>query len=142
MKNQYAYTPSLGTTDALVKFTTDIIDSLDSKECLGVRALMLDFSKAFDRMKPDIAIDKLVKLGINPTVIHLIRSFLSGRAQCVRYRGYMSPHRQCHIGVPQVTTLGLLLWNVYINDLTPHSAKYIKYGGPPNTLMTRLHTIQ
>ena len=74
MKNQYAYTPSLGTTDADVKFTTDIIDSLESKECLGVRALMLDFSKAFDRMKPDIAIDKLVKLRINLTVIRLIRS--------------------------------------------------------------------
>ena len=31
MKNQYAYTPSLGTADVLVKFTDNIIDSIDSK---------------------------------------------------------------------------------------------------------------
>ena len=48
MTHQYTYTPNMGTTDALMKFTSDIIDKLDDKESLGVRSLMLDFSKAFD----------------------------------------------------------------------------------------------
>ena len=38
------------------------------------------------------------------------------------------PYQQRHIGVLQGTIFGPLLWNVYINNLTPHSAKYIKYA--------------
>ena len=60
MPNQYAYTPTIGTTDALVKFTTDIVNSLDDKDCVAVRSLMLDFSKAFDRMRPEIAVNKIL----------------------------------------------------------------------------------
>ena len=52
LPNQFAYTPSLGTTDAVVKFTTDIINALDNRDTVGVRALLLDFSKAFDKMQP------------------------------------------------------------------------------------------
>ena len=81
MTHQYAYTPNIGTADALVKFTSDIIDKLDDKECLGVRSLMLDFSKAFDRMQPNIAVNKLIDMNINPATTKLVKSFLSNRSQ-------------------------------------------------------------
>ena len=59
MTRQYADTPSLGTTDTLVKLTTDIVDTVDDKNWIGARALMLDFSKAFDKMQPELAVSKL-----------------------------------------------------------------------------------
>lgn len=127
MTHQYAYTPSLGTTDALVKFTTDIIDKLDDKNCLGARAVMLDFSKAFDKMQPDLAISKLMDLNVNPTIVKCIRSFLTERSQCVRYGSHFSQYLPSHIGVPQGTILGPLLWNVYIHDLVPNT-NHVKYA--------------
>ena len=83
--NQFAYTPGLGTTDALVKFVSDITKLLDDKHILSVRAVMLDFSKAFDRMHPDITITRLVER--NSPAIQTISSFFHNRKQCVRYYG-------------------------------------------------------
>ena len=87
MTNQYAYSPSLGTTDTLVKLTTDIITDLGCKNCIGARALMLDFCKTCDRMQPNIAIRKLMDINICPVLIRTIESCLSERSQCVKYGG-------------------------------------------------------
>ena len=49
MKNQYAYTEELSTTDALVKFSSDTSAGLNKTDTVTLQALLLDFSKAFDR---------------------------------------------------------------------------------------------
>lgn len=46
MENQYACCKGIGATDALVKFSADIIINLDSKETVAEHELLLDFSKA------------------------------------------------------------------------------------------------
>ena len=48
--------PTIGKTYAFVKFTTDILNRLDDRDCVAVRSLMLDFSNTFDHMKPSIAV--------------------------------------------------------------------------------------
>ena len=48
--NQYAYTAGRSTTDALVYFVTKTAQTLDNKNTQAVQTLLLDFSKAFDRM--------------------------------------------------------------------------------------------
>ena len=90
LPSQYAYTKHLSTTDALVKVTTDIVNQLDNKDTIAVQALMLDFSKAFDRMRPDIVINRLLDLNINPRLIKIIQSFLSERTQCIKYQSFTS----------------------------------------------------
>ncbi|KAI8494383.1 hypothetical protein Bbelb_276090 [Branchiostoma belcheri] len=44
-----------------------------------------DFSKAFDRVHHNTAIDKLVIKGLRPELVPWVCSFISGRKQCVRY---------------------------------------------------------
>ena len=69
MKNQYAYTEELSTTDALVKFSSDTSAGLDKTDTVTLQALLLDFSKAFDRMRPDIAVSKLLSLNVSPSMV-------------------------------------------------------------------------
>jgi hypothetical protein len=44
----------------VVKFVTDIVQNLDDPNNLAAQALLLDSSKAFDNMLPDIAVKKLL----------------------------------------------------------------------------------
>ena len=69
MRNQYAYTKELSTTDALVKFSSDKSAGLDKTDAVTLQALLLNFSKAFDRMRPDIAVSKLLSLNVSPSLV-------------------------------------------------------------------------
>ena len=124
---QYAYTKSLGTTDALVKFVTDVSTSLDKSTTYGVQSLYLDFSKAFDLMRPDILANKLFSMNVSPCMIKLVTSFLANREQCVKYFECRSSQLPTKLGVPQGTISGPILWNVYVSDLNP-SPNTIKYA--------------
>lgn len=129
LKDQYAYTKQRSTTDALVKFSTDIAYNLDKKDTLAVQALMLDFSKAFDRLLPDYTVRKLLHLGVQPYLIQVVKSFFCERQQRVKYADICSEYRNCRIGVPQGTIMGPLLWNVFVDDLRPDTnTHYIKYA--------------
>ena len=125
--NQYAYTKGLSTTDALVRLTTDIIKSLDDKETIATQLLLLDFSKAFDRMRPDLAVEKLLKLEVRPALISVVKSFLTERQQRVKYCKHISSYQQNSVGVPQGTIMGPVLWNCFVDDLCP-SVETIKYA--------------
>ena len=61
--------------------TTDAYIIMEEYARLLVTKLMLDFSKAFDRMQPNIAIRKLLDININPILIRTIESCLSERSQ-------------------------------------------------------------
>ena len=84
MKNQYAYTEELSTTDALVKFSSDTSAGLNKTDTVTLQALLLDFSKAFDRMRPDIAVSKLLSLNVSPSLVKVTMSFLTNRQQQVK----------------------------------------------------------
>ena len=100
--NQYAYTKGLSTTDALVRLTTDIIKSLDDKETIATQLLLLDFSKAFDRMRPDLAVEKLLKLEVRPALISVVKSFLTERQQRVKYCKHIHCYSKTLISNPHI----------------------------------------
>ena len=120
--NQHGFRSRVSCETQLIQFTQDLYDTFNQGGQTDV--IVMDFSKAFDKVDHQRLLLKLHRLGINinTTVIAWIKSFLSGRSQNVVLDGEQSGACQVLSGVLQGSALGPCLFLMYINDM-PDSIK-------------------
>ena len=113
---QSAYRKGYSTETALLKTYSDLIETKDVGRCTVM--LSLDLSAAFDTIDHELLIADLFHMGFRGKVLDLISDYLRGRTFSVHMDGHTSEPRPLLFGVPQGSTLGPLLFTLYIRSLS------------------------
>ena len=133
---QFGFRKKMGTETALVEFTDFIHNGLTKKHNVG--SIFMDLSKAFDVMDHSILKIKLEHYGFRGKFLDFLMSFLMQRKYYVHVNGHRSDIKTVNIGVPQGSTLGPLLFLIFINDMKNCSRilKFIQFADDTTLLFS------
>ena len=110
-----AFRKVFGCQSTLLRLLEDWRKALDNHECIA--AILMDLSKAFDCLPHGFLIAKLRAYGLSEEAVELLESYLSDRSQQVRLGTFTSTWEKLFKGVLQGSILGLLLFNIFLNDI-------------------------
>jgi hypothetical protein len=114
---QFGGQEGIGTEHMIVCFLDRILKLLDSNpDRSAVVATYLDWSAAFDRQDPTLAIQKFIQIGVRPSLIPLLTSYLTDRKMQVKFNGELSEILTLIGGGPQGTLMGGIEYLVQSNN--------------------------
>ena len=91
------------------------MEALDRKELAGLA--LIDMSAAFDCVDTDLLLAKLELYGFTRHARQWAWSYATDRTQVVMVDGSLSSSLRIHVGVPQGSILGPLLYVIFTNEL-------------------------
>ena len=113
-ENQHGFLGGRSTTTALFQIVEQVMNAFNEERT--AQLTMLDLSKAFDLVDHEMLLAKLHH-GIRGLSNQLLRSYLTGRSQRVKWNGGISEERMNGVGVAQGSIIGPILFVVFMNDL-------------------------
>ena len=113
--NQFGCRPERSTTHALISVLHKWMETLDNKG--SVRAVFVDFRKAFNLVNPNILFRKLQNFNIPNCLLKWLGCYLSQRCQRVRVGSFVSSWKALRGGMPHGSRLGPL--SFYRNHRRP-----------------------
>ena len=113
--SQYGYRKNHSTETACLELIDKLYKHLDNNQ--SPFCIFIDLSKAFDTINHQILLSKLKYYGLDDHAVSWFKSYLSDRKQFVEVDGVKSPTQSINTGVPQGSTLGPLLFVIYMNDV-------------------------
>ena len=84
----------------------DLLDKNNNHS--AVIASLVDWASAFDRQDATLAIKKFIQMGVRPSVIPILVSYLTDRQMQVKFNSTYSKTHKLPGGGPQGTLLGLI----------------------------------
>jgi len=128
---QSAYRQHHSTETVLLRVQTDILDALDRGSLVVL--IMIDLSAAFDTLDHDILLSRFDhSFGIRDDALQWLRSYLTGRMQCVAIGQSQSSESQLSFGVPQGSVLGPKLYCMYTRPVgeiaRKHNMQHLSYA--------------
>ena len=103
--------------------------------------MFLDFSKAFDKVWHQGLLYKLKQNGISGSLLETLTAFLKDRNERVVLNGQNSSWANIKVGNPQGSTVGPLLFLIYINDLPDNLSTNVKLFLDDTSLISVVHDV-
>ena len=100
----------------LVDRVLSVLDGSTRGEHTAVIATLADWSKAFDRQDPTLAIKSFQDNGVRSSFIPILMSFFEDRKMFVKWHGVISSTKSLPGGGPQGTSMGLWSFLSQTND--------------------------
>ena len=112
---RFGFISGCSTTLQLLHVLTILCEILDEGGTIDV--IYCDFMKAFDKVPHGRLLFEIERYGITQNVHGWIKSFLTGRTQCVSINNICSEPAAVTSGIPQGSVLGPILFVIYIHDM-------------------------
>lgn len=134
---QFAYKPRLSTSDCLLTLQFFVLSLLDRKEIDGVHLVLLDFSKAFDRMDQQEAAILFPRFISSHRLCQWLYDFMSNRYQRLIWKNEDLPFLPINLGCSQGTVGGPNIFSMFTDDIraTGTSSKIVKYSDDTNIII-------
>ena len=113
--HQHGFSKRRSCETQLIQLMEDLARTMTT--CKQTHLILLDFSKAFDKVNHFKLLYKLQVHGVQGKALRWIESFLMGRSRTVVLDGESSDELPVSSKVPQGSVLGSILFLLYINDL-------------------------
>ena len=113
--DQSAFLKYRSTITALHKVNDYWLEAIDNGLVSSV--CFFDIKKCFDSLNHSVLLFKLKKYGFTSSALGWFQSYLSNRTHATNCNNNLSNFKCVHIGIPQGSVLGPLLFLIYMNGL-------------------------